>query len=939
MRLSSVADSMRTSVGRFLTGNQIGRNSLFAVLLISGIVTCAVSAIQLYVEYDRDLKGVQSQLALIGNTRLRAITTATWNFDTALVAIQLQDLIKIPDIVYARVDSPGFSPISAGVKSTGQVIEAHFPLLPDPALSSEKIGDMTVVAGLDNVRARLWQRMGLVMLSQGAKTFITSLFILIFFQIYITRRLNVIAGFAEKLTGKSLQHTGPLRLPAARVFSKSDELDKLAASLEQMRTSLSDELDSNLRMTDRLRESEQRFDMATAAAAVGVWDWNLPDDSMHISRQSKAILGYAMHEIADSAAAWMALVHPEDRPGAEAALQRCLGGQSGGYEVRTRMRHKEGGYHDVLTRGFLMRGDDGAPQRLLGTHVDVTSLLDAQQSVLRLSSAIEQCPVAVAIIDRQGDIVYCNTKLGHLVWRSAGAILGQSLTEVLAPLSSAQRQWQAFWRAVGEDADWREQLPVELTPMEQQWYAASITPIRSADGVVRNRLLIFDDITDRRRHEEQLTFQANYDALTGLPNRSLANERLMRALALAEARRQLVAVMFMDIDNFKVVNDSLGHAAGDALLVQTAQRLRDSVRHGHTVARFSGDEFLIILPNIKDTAQVEEVVARIGEAMREPCIVNGETVFVTFSIGISAYPHDGASPEQLIQHADAAMYEAKRAGRNTHIFFIRSLNHALHERLQMETQLRYAIGRNELCVTYQPIASMLDGRIVGAEALLRWRNPTLGQVCPARFIELAEETGLIVGISRWVLAEVCRDLQRWTRECGFEGSVAVNLSAKDFQGGQLRNYIAQLLKDHGLRPSQLKLEVTERTLLSTSGDVAEALDALAAMGIALSVDDFGTGYSALSYLHKFPFSVIKIDQSFVKDIVIDHQKATLVRGIVSLAHGLDMDVVAEGVETAEHWEMLKLDHCDMAQGWFIAKSMAASDFEVMLTERAGAPVL
>ncbi len=427
--------------------------------------------------------------------------------------------------------------------------------------------------------------------------------------------------------------------------------------------------------------------------------------------------------------------------------------------------------------------------------------------------------------------------------------------------------------------------------------------------------------------EKNLTYLAQHDGLTRLPNRILGNELLTEAMRVAAEEKNLVAMLFVDLDNFKDVNDSLGHSAGDDFLVQVAQRLRESVRQTDIVCRQGGDEFLIGLTGLQHPDAVAKVSQDILQKMQAPFQLRGLEVLASCSIGIALYPQHGNSFDELMRHADLAMYHAKEAGRNTFRFFSEDIRSSVTESLHLISSLRQAVTQEEFVLHYQPVYDLHSGRLLGAEALVRWQNPKLGMVSPGLFITLAEKSGLIVDIGQWVLTEACRQMQAWRQQGATDLFVSVNLSPVQFSRGNVEAVIAQALRETGLDPRQLELEVTESTLIHDTEKFITTLGRIQHSGIRMSIDDFGTGYSNLSYLQRFPVHKLKIDQSFVRRLMQGQKDVAMVSAIIHLAKSLQLTVTAEGVENEATREALTRMGCDQAQGYLFARPMPAKDFE------------
>lgn len=466
------------------------------------------------------------------------------------------------------------------------------------------------------------------------------------------------------------------------------------------------------------------------------------------------------------------------------------------------------------------------------------------------------------------------------------------------------------------------------------WSQLTISPVRDASGRVTHHLGIAQDITESVQYREQLEHQANHDALTGLPNRNLLRDRLAQGIAYAQRHGCVLATVFFDLDNFKLINDTLGHRAGDALLQEMSNRLRNCVREDDTIARLGGDEFVALLNDQPSKASVTQAIYRLVKALSQPMNLEQHEITSTCSIGISLYPSDGADGETLLKHADAAMYRAKAAGRNTFQFFSAEMNEELSQRLQLEAQLRRALERDEFRLHYQTRIGLESGRVEGVEALIRWQSQEFGLVSPARFIPVAEDTGLIVPIGDWVMRVACRQMRDWHDRGLPQISVSVNISPRQFKRRELVSEIAQVLELTGLDSRFLEIEVTESLVMENAEEFVANLRALKNLGIEISVDDFGTGYSSLNYLKRFPVDRLKVDQSFVRDIGRNADDAAIVQAIVQLGHSLGLQVTAEGVETEEQLAFLRRCGCDQAQGYLFSKPLPADAVEALLRQQS-----
>jgi diguanylate cyclase (GGDEF)-like protein len=462
--------------------------------------------------------------------------------------------------------------------------------------------------------------------------------------------------------------------------------------------------------------------------------------------------------------------------------------------------------------------------------------------------------------------------------------------------------------------------------------------VRDADGKVANYIGIFQDITQRKANEERLAFLANHDALTGLPNRHLLLDRLQNDIALAQRTGQPIGLMFLDLDNFKWVNDTLGHASGDQLLISVATRLKETVRASDTVARLGGDEFVVLLTQTESDLEIAQIAAKIIASASRPIDLAGHEFHVTTSMGISVYPNDGYDGATLLKHADTAMYVAKSAGKNQFRYFDAAMNRNALERVELEQDLRHALKKGEFELHYQPKFCVSTNSVIAAEALIRWRHPRQGLLSPDKFIPLAEETSLIIDLGAWVIRSACRQVVTWQQQGIKVQSVAVNLSALQLESDSFVGLVEDILGETGVPAKAIEFELTESVVLHSPDKTVATLNRLHELGIHLALDDFGTGYSSLSYLKRLPVDTLKIDRSFIEGLPDDADDGQIVRMICALAKSVGLEIVAEGIETdAQRHFMIGLN-CDFLQGYLISKPLPADEFVAFLLRSSGDPV-
>ncbi|OHB42018.1 MAG: hypothetical protein A2Y11_03210 [Planctomycetes bacterium GWC2_39_26] len=549
----------------------------------------------------------------------------------------------------------------------------------------------------------------------------------------------------------------------------------------------------------------------------------------------------------------------------------------------------------------------------------------------KVSLVVEQSPNVVLITDTQGNIEYVNPMFTLLTGYTREEAIGKN-PRILKSGKTPPERYKRLWWTITSGTEWRGEFCNKKKNGELYWESAFISSIKNAAGDITHFIAIAEDTTERRRAEERIQHLAYYDALTGMPNRAFYNDLLSLALSHAQRRGEMVAVLFLDLDRFKDVNDTLGHSIGDQLLKIVAGRVADSLRKEDTVTRLGGDEFTLLLPGMTQTEDAARIAQKILEAVKKPLMLGGHELNITASIGIAIYPADGENAEALLKNADTAMYHAKEQGRNSYKFFTPVLQTRTVEHLEVESSLHHALEREEFIVYYQPQVDIKTGRIVSSEALIRWQCPGRGLINPAEFIGMAERTGLIVPIGEWVLRTACSQNKAW-QDAGLPPLlVAVNLSAHQFQQENLVKMVELVLKETGMDPVFLVLEVTESAAMKNAETANYMIKRLVGLGVHFVIDDLGTGYSSLSYLKMFPIHALKIDKSFVQDVVTDSNDAALVTAIISMAKGLKLKVVAEGVETTAQLEFLRSLGCDEAQGYLFGKPMPAGEFKKMLEQ-------
>lgn len=558
---------------------------------------------------------------------------------------------------------------------------------------------------------------------------------------------------------------------------------------------------------------------------------------------------------------------------------------------------------------------------------DITELKQTAKQLQILSQACEQSPASIVITDVTGNITYVNPKFEAVSGYSSAEVLGRN-PKILKSGNKSAQEYEAMWHQLSSGQEWKGEFHNRHKDGKLYWERASISPIINSSGTITHYVAVKEDITQEKNQAEALYYQAHYDNLTGLPNRILAKDRLQQAIESGIRNQHLVGLMFIDLDNFKMVNDSLGHDAGDRLLKEVAERLQRALRQTDTVARLGGDEFLVVVGKITQNRRLTTIAQRLLGVLRQPVTLNGHEMFIYGSIGIAVFPDDGFQADILLKNADTAMYAAKLEGRNSFRFFTPHMNETAQQRLLMESELRQGLVRREFQIEYQPLIDLHSGRIIGAEALMRWHNARLGKVPPAQFIPVAEDMGVIIELGEWLMGQVCQQAGEWQEIVHPDQPyvMAVNISPRQLRDNYFIDILQALIQQHHLRPESLTLEITEGLMLEDNADLLKNLQELKRLNIPLALDDFGTGCSSLNYLRQFEFRFLKIDRCFIQRLPDDPNTANLVKAIIAMAHHLGLDVIAEGIETQAQWTFLRNENCDFGQGYYFSPAIAPADF-------------
>jgi diguanylate cyclase (GGDEF)-like protein/PAS domain S-box-containing protein len=570
-----------------------------------------------------------------------------------------------------------------------------------------------------------------------------------------------------------------------------------------------------------------------------------------------------------------------------------------------------------------VRDENGEVLSYIAVKEDITQQKEVEEQLQMIETVFRTSNEAIMIANQDGLIKTINPAFTRITGYELEEVQGQN-PSLLSSGRHDEHFYEDMWQEILRHGSWSGEIwnRRKNGTIYPEWLSVSV--VHDSEGNASEYVAVFSDITKRKNDEAQIVRQAYYDELTELPNRTLLSDRLNLAIVTADRDEQMIALLFIDLDRFKYVNDSMGHEYGDDLLKQVAKRLNDCVRETDTVARFGGDEFVILLHNVKSDADAAHVAAKLIDRLSEPFLLAERKVIIGASIGIAMHPGDANTAETLIRNADLAMYKAKQSGRNQAHFFTAAMQEHANQRMTLEQDLRHALDRQQLEVFYQPVVHGRSGRITGVEALLRWHHPERGMVPPDHFIPLAEETGLIGVIGEWVLETACAQLQRWS-DAGVNLYLSVNISERQRELGLEAQVVSEILQRYGIDPGQLVLEITEGLLLQDSEETIGWLQGFKQAGVHLAIDDFGTGYSSLSYLKRFPVDTLKIDREFVRDLNTDRYADSLVSAIISMAASLELRLIAEGVETEAQRATLSKQGCQYMQGYLFCRPLPAEE--------------
>jgi len=720
---------------------------------------------------------------------------------------------------------------------------------------------------------------------------------------------------------------------ALRSYQDLKKIQKLAMSNDSLELLVKERTialaKTNQQLKDEVQQradSEAQLAEAQRLARIGSWSWDIKTGSMTWSDQIYRILGHEVSGTEVNYATFLDSICENDKASVEAMHSYLIEKKPPFFSIEHHLITSDGAPLYVCQQGELEIDDSGQILNITGTLQDITERHDAEESMRKLSLAVEHTADSIMITDKEGIVEYVNPAFEDTTGFSKAEILGKKPS---ALKSDKQNEvfYKRMWNTILAGSVFSDVIINKRKDGSLYYEEKTITPQKNAQGVITHFISTGKDISERMESQQKLQHLAHHDALTGLPNRILFQDRLHQAIPRMGWHKRNIGIMFIDLDRFKRINDTLGHDVGDLLLCEAAERFNSCIREGDTVARLGGDEFAIILNDLASQADVPPVAEKIIKSLSEPFTINNNELFISASVGISMFPEDGRDNKTLLKKADIAMYHAKANNGGSYFFYADEGNVGAAERLALESKLTRALDRGEFYLFYQPQLHLDSCKIVSREVLLRWSHPQFTNISPAEFIPLLEETGLIVPVGEWVLRTACLDEMVRQKSGLTPQRIAVNLSIRQFSQSNFVRVVESIIKETGIDPKYVELEVTEGLLISNVIETAKILHQLHELGIKLSIDDFGTGYSSMNYLKRLPFDTIKIDQSFVRDITTNTDDAAIASAIITLAHSMELDVVAEGVETMQQLEFLRNQGCDLIQGYLCSRPKPFNEIE------------
>lgn len=939
--------------------SRLARRLTAYVIVASTFVALFTSGLQIYSAYLNEIDKVYSGLEQIEKTHISNVSSRVWVLDTDELRTTLNGLLGLPSIQYLAVYDHNELLMEIGEDASESVITNEHDLTHTINKEQRVIGKLIVKATLEDTYQFVINQSIIIIGSNLIKTLIVAgLMLLIFYQL-VARHLTNFSEFVGQQNldtlDASFKYDRKENLP-----NDQDELDilnnsfflmrkNLSATANELKLNIADRIEAHKELDeahkelteshDALQKSEQDLDITLNSIGDAVITTDSDGLVTRMNPVAEQLTGYSINEANGlSLKTVFPIINYSTREPIESPVDIVLTtGQTVYLSNDTTLISKDGTEYQIA--------DSAAPIRNTSDHIlgivlvfnDVTDQYRLRQKAkatrLQMQRLLDGIHTMVSILELDGTLDFINKTPLKIMGIEPDSEVGKKLWESVwfehDPTLQATVKNDVTNAAAGKSI--LRDIEVS-THNGLLWVEYSVHPVFNEQGVIVQLVAEGRDVSQRKTAEEKVLQQAHFDNLTKLPNRFLSLDRLSQQLIEAKRKNCKVAVLFLDLDDFKKINDTLGHETGDKLLVEAADRLNSIVRRGDTVGRLGGDEFIVLLGGLEEAVDARPVIESVIAQFRNAFRIDGRELILTSSVGVSIYPDDGSNASELLRNSDSAMYHAKEKGRNTYSYFTEEMNREVSRRLAIEEQLYGALERNEFQVFYQPKIELSSGRVIGAESLLRWNNAALGDISPSEFITITEQTGLIVPLGQFVLTEAIRMTKQWHQKFNKDFIIAVNFSPRQFLDPELVPFIEHTIQKSNIDAKCLELEITEGMLITGHSYIDEALTALNNLGVSIAMDDFGTGYSSLGYLRRYPFDVLKIDREFINDITIDQADMELVNATIVMAHALQIKVVAEGIETEDQLEYLKKLGCDFGQGYLFSYPVPAEEMTKWLQQ-------
>ena len=899
-----------------LVSKGIARRLVIAIVLFSSLITLILTAFELYRDYKHDIGLIETQLEEIQNVHVPSLSNSLWVVDQRNLKSLIEGIYNLPNMQYLEVKDNDKIWVATGSYKTENIISRQYPLTQLHFGQDTEIGTLTVVASLQGTYQRLIDKVIVILIKNGIKTFFVASFILLVVHFLVTRHLLHIVQYLHDQKLNTI--TAPLKLNRKKSTAKQvDELDLLVDEFNLMRQDLQSTI-------SYLEKNEKKFRALFDQAAVGIARVAIDGNWLDVNQKLCEIVGYPRNQLLTKN--FQDITYKKDLILDLELHQETLSGKRDAYTIDKRYIHLSGELIWIRLTVSLVRADDGLPLYFISVVEDISERKRSEEKLREAAAVFRSTAEGVTITDEKGVILDVNTAFTKITGFSREEVVGQN-PRMLKSGRQDKQFYLNMWDQLTKYGHWNGEIWNRAKNGVIYPEILTINALKSEAGMVTGYVGVFSDISSLKATEDRLSYLAHHDPLIDLPNRLLFRTRLMHSLAVAKRQEYKVGVVFLDLDRFKNINDTLGHSVGDQLLVEAARRMKIHVREGDTIGHISGDEFCLIFEGIKSTKDTAPLIEKLLGVFDDAFSVNENTVHISASIGVAIYPDNSQDPDELLSFADSAMYEAKEAGRNTYRFYSKAMTEQALEYHVVQSSLKNALEQSQFFLVYQPQVNLITNSLVGLEALIRWQHPEQGMIPPDKFIPIAEQSGFIRELGVWILRAACSQGKAWLDEEREFGRMYVNIAGPQLHDDGFLEQVIDCLTVTEFPATRLGLEVTEGFVMGASEHTVDTLLKLRNLGIQIAIDDFGTGYSSLSYLKSLPINKLKIDQSFVRDIPEDSNDMAIAEAVIAMGRALNMEVIAEGVEQEVQAEFLRSKGCHEAQGYLFGRPLPIEELE------------